>query len=129
MPETHQLWGMNRHYHLEKASKRGSTPIGWEQQSLLPHMLIFAVFVVIVGKDASAVSITKVLASDHRLALTQHRGESESRVPSGICHFFTWETSAVPPYLSLIIWLNVQEKWPLDNLLSFTRNVKAADKP
>ena len=67
MPETYKPWGM---VNFHTSSRRRA--LTWDESSKasLPHVPVTEIFVGIVGKDKSLVFITKVLASDHSLALT-----------------------------------------------------------
>lgn len=66
MPETYKLWGVNFHMN----SWRGALTWDGSDKASVSLVLAIKIFVGIVGKDRSSVFITKVLASDHRLALT-----------------------------------------------------------
>ena len=69
MPETYKLWGM-KCLTTWRNSQRGA--LTWDEsgKASLPHVLVIQIFVGVVGKDEYLVFITKVLASDHRSALT-----------------------------------------------------------
>ena len=66
MPDTYELCGMNFHMN----SWRGALTWDGSDKASVSLVLVIKILVGIVGKDRSSVFITKVLASDHRLALT-----------------------------------------------------------